>query len=125
MLRPVGDALENLVDPFEDLGRAAFGVLERVSSAGDSAAELFEGAASLAVGYASRAGIMRPPAFALLDVLASRGSDRDFDGLFVGAGGRTYGPSTPLPKLPAVVPSDGRAPAGTIVYVNGINTTKD
>jgi hypothetical protein len=68
---------------------------------------------------------MTRPAFALLEVLASRGSDRDFDGLFVGAGGRTYQPSTPLANVPAVLPSDGRVPTETIVYVNGINTTKD
>ncbi len=79
-----------------------------MSSAGDDAAELFEGAANLVEGYASRTGIMRPPVFALLDVLASRGSDRNFDGLFVGAGGRTYSPSTPLAQVPGVLPSDGR-----------------
>jgi hypothetical protein len=82
----------------------------------------------LVEGYASRVGIIRPPFFAPPDVpttLAARGSDRDFDGLFVGAGGRTYPPSTPLAQVPAVLPGDGRAPRGTIVYVNGISTTKD
>jgi len=79
----------------------------------------------LVEGYASRTGIIRPPVFALPDVLASRGSDRNFDGLFVGAGGRTYPPSTPLAQVPGVVPRDGRTPRGTIVYVNGISTTKD
>jgi hypothetical protein len=125
MFRPVGNVVENLLDPFEDLGRFAGGVLERAGSAGEPVAELFEGAVGLAEGYASRAGIMTRPAFALLEVLASRGSDRDFDGLFVGAGGRTYQPSTPLANVPAVLPSDGRVPTETIVYVNGINTTKD
>jgi hypothetical protein len=128
MLRPVGNAAENLLDPFEDLGRIADLALERAGSAGDIAAELFEGAAGLAEGYASRAGIMTRHVFALQDVRAtreSRGSDRDFDGLFVGANGRTYPPSTPLANVPAVLPGDGRAPVGTIVYVNGISTTKD
>ncbi|HEX8146527.1 MAG TPA: hypothetical protein VF591_04910 [Pyrinomonadaceae bacterium] len=128
MLRPVGNLAENLSDPFEDLGRTAFGVLGRAGSAGGNVAELFEGAVGLAEGYASRAGIMTRPAFALLDapaVSGGRGSDGDFDGLFVGAGGRTYAASTPLARVPAVVPGDGRAPAGTVVYVNGISTTKD
>jgi hypothetical protein len=126
MLRPLGNVAENLLDPFEDLGRFAGDMLGRAESAGEGvAAGLFEGAVGLAEGYASRAGIMTRPAFALLDAPATRGSDRDFDGLFVGAGGRTYSPSTPLANVPAVLPSDGRVPAGTIVYVNGINTTKD
>lgn len=128
MVQPVGNALENLLDPFEDLGRAASGALGRAGSAGEGVAEFFGGAVGLAEGYASRAGIMIRPAFALPAVTAAsrgRGSDRVFDGLYVGAGGRTYAPSTPLADVPGVLPSDGRAPAGTIVYVNGINTTKD
>lgn len=126
MVSPVGNAFDNLLDPFEDLSRAAFGVLERAEPAGQNiAAELFENATSLAEAYAARTGIIRPPIFALQDAPAARGSDRDFDGLFVGAGGRTYAPSTPLSEVPGVVPSDGRVPNETIVYVNGISTTKD
>jgi hypothetical protein len=129
MLRPVGNAAENLLEPFEDLGRLAGLALERAGTAGDTAAGLFEGAAGLAEGYASRAGIMTRRVFESQDVRAStresRGSDRDVDGLFVGAGGRTYPPSTPLADVPAVTPGDGRAPVGTIIYVNGISTTKD
>ncbi len=126
MLGPIGNIAENLPDPLEDVSRLAGNVLGGAGSAGGAVvAELFEDAVGLAEGYASRAGIMTRPAFALPEVLASRGSDRDFDGLFVGAGGRTYAPSTPLAEVPAVVPSDGRVPTETIVYVNGISTTKD
>lgn len=125
MLGPVGDFVENLLDPIEDVGRFAGGALGRVGAAGGGAAELFEGAASLVEGYASRAGIIRPPVFAVFDLMASRGSDGQFDGRFVGAGGRTYAPSTPLSEVPAVRPSDGRTTAETVVYVNGISTTKD
>ena len=125
MLRPVGDFAENLLDPLEDLGRLAGGALGRADTAGGDAAQLFEVGAGLVEGYASRVGIIRPPVFALSEVLASRGSDRDFDGLFVGAGGRTYPPSTPLSQVPAVMPGDGRTTGETIVYVNGISTTKD
>lgn len=126
MLGPVGNFADNLLDPLEDLGRFAGDVMGRAESAGEGVvADIFEGAVGLAEGYASRAGIMTRPAFALFDLLASRGSDRDFDGLFVGAGGRTYAPSTPLANVPGVLPSDGRVPTETIVYVNGISTTKD
>ncbi|HEX8189129.1 MAG TPA: hypothetical protein VF586_12310 [Pyrinomonadaceae bacterium] len=128
MLSPVGNVAENLLDPLGDLGRAASGVLERVGQSGEGAAETFGGAIGLAEGYASRAGIMTRPAFALLEARAVPGGrvpDGDSDGLFVGAGGRTYPPSTPLAQVPCVVPGDGRAPGGTVVYVNGISTTKD
>ncbi|HEX8354742.1 MAG TPA: hypothetical protein VF611_17680 [Pyrinomonadaceae bacterium] len=129
MLRPVGDAVENLLDPLEDLGRLAGGALERAGSAAGDAAGLFEGAAGLVEGYASRAGIMLPPLFPLQAALAaavrSRGSDGRFDGLFVGAGGRTFQPSTPLADVPGVMPRNGRETGRAIVYVNGINTTKD
>src|SRR3712207_5493736 len=125
MVLPVGNFAENLLDPLEDLGRTAFGVLERVGSAREGVAVIAGDAVGLAEGYASRAGLLTPPVFALLDVLAPRGSDRDFDGLFVGAGGRTYSPSTPLSQVPAVLPGDGRVPTETVVYVNGIITTKD
>jgi hypothetical protein len=128
MFNPVGNALENLIDPFEDLGRTAFHALGRAESAVGTTAELFGDAAGLVEGYASRAGIIRPLPFAwerLSAALDGRGSDREFDGRFVGAGGRTYSPSTPLAEVPAVLPSDGRAPVETIVYVNGISTTKD
>ena len=87
MLRPVGDTLGNWLDPLKDLGRFAGDVLDRVGTASDTAERLSEGAVGLVEGYASRSGILTPPVFALLDVLASRGSDRDFDGLFVGAAG--------------------------------------
>ena len=125
MIGVVGNFVENLLDPLEDVSRLAGGVLEQAGAAGAGAGRLFEGTVGLVEGYASRSGILTPPVFALLDVLASRGSDRVFDGLFVGAGGRTYQPSTPLSEVPAVLPSDGRVPAYTVVYVNGISTTKD
>ena len=125
MLRPVGDALENLLDPFEEVGMLAGRVLERVGPAREGVAEIFNDAVGLAEGYAARAGIVRPLPFGSQDAPPARVSDRDFDGLFVGAGGRTYAPPTPLSEVEGVVPGDGRVPDGTIVYVNGINTTKD
>jgi hypothetical protein len=128
MFNPVGNAVENLLDPLEDLGRFTGRALERAESVVPEAAALFGNAVGLAEGYASRAGIIRPLPVAWERVSAAlfgRGADREFDGLFVGAGGRTFSPSTPLSQVPAVLPSDGRAPAETIVYVNGISTTKD
>ena len=126
MFNPVGNVLEKLTDPFEDLGRAAFQALERAESIVNSPAELVGNAVGLAEGYASRVGIVRPVAWESVSAaLFGRGSDREFDGLFVGAGGRTYRPSTPLSEVPAVTPGDGRTPTETVVYVNGISTTKD
>lgn len=79
----------------------------------------------LAEGYASRVGILPRPTFAAQSAARTSRGDREFDGLFVGAGGRTYAPATPLGSIPAVTPTNGRASGETLIYVNGINTTKD
>ncbi|HYH99009.1 hypothetical protein [Hyalangium sp.] len=51
--------------------------------------------------------------------------DRVHDGQFVGAGGQTFPPGTPLNDIPGVTPKNNPNPSSTILYVNGINTTKD
>src|SRR5262245_32280453 len=52
-------------------------------------------------------------------------ADRVHDGQFVGANGQTFPPGTPLSDIPGVTPKNNPNPSSTIVYVNGINTTKD
>ena len=71
--------------------------------------------------YASRLGIDRLPA----GISSNSRPDTDFDGVFVGANGRTYAPNTPLDQIPAVLPRNGQATDETVIYINGINTTKD
>jgi hypothetical protein len=51
--------------------------------------------------------------------------DRVYDGQFVGAGGQTFSPDTPLSSIPAVTPRDNPNATHTVLYVNGIQTTKD
>ncbi|MBZ4417531.1 hypothetical protein [Myxococcus sp. RHSTA-1-4] len=51
--------------------------------------------------------------------------DRVHDGKFVGAGGQTFSPTTPLSDIPAVTPRNNPNATQTILYVNGIQTTKD
>jgi hypothetical protein len=51
--------------------------------------------------------------------------DKVHDGQFVGAGGKTFPPGTALKDIPGVTPKNNPNPSSTIVYVNGINTTKD
>ncbi len=51
-------------------------------------------------------------------------ADTAYDGAFVGAGGKAYPGNTPIDRIPPVLPSDGRKPNETLVYVNGINTDK-
>lgn len=81
---------------------------------------------SLAEGYAARTGLLNPLSnIPLLRTTTNTQSDRDFDGFYVGADGNTYSPTTPLNEIPAVQPSDGRTPNETLIYVNGVNTTKD
>jgi hypothetical protein len=49
-------------------------------------------------------------------------SDKQFDGLFVGANGQTFAPDTPLGEIPAVTPNGGVRNNETLIYVNGIQT---
>jgi hypothetical protein len=51
--------------------------------------------------------------------------DRVHDGQFVGATGKTFPPGTPLSDIPGVTPKNNPNPSHTVLYVNGINTTKD
>jgi hypothetical protein len=51
--------------------------------------------------------------------------DKVYDGQFLGAGGKTFPPGTPLKDIPGVTPKNNPNPSSTIVYVNGINTPKD
>lgn len=51
--------------------------------------------------------------------------DLAFDGHFVGAGGKTYPPGTPLSQIPGVTPANNPNPPETLVFVNGIGNTKD
>jgi len=61
----------------------------------------------------------------LARAVSGRRPDTVYDGVFVGANGQTFPPTTPLTQIPAVNPRDGRVPNETLIYVNGINTTKD
>jgi hypothetical protein len=120
LLRHGGEAL---IDAVEETGRET----------------LFSGL-GLAEGYATRIGtdLLSASVSALVNrssLLATNVSlaparsgnspDTIYDGFFVGANGRTFPPTTPLNQIPAVNPSDGRRPNETLIYINGINTTKE
>ncbi|MBN1203473.1 MAG: hypothetical protein JXB05_00930 [Myxococcaceae bacterium] len=51
--------------------------------------------------------------------------DRVHDGQLLGANGQTFPPGTPLSDIPGVTPKNNPNPSETILYVNGINTTKE
>jgi hypothetical protein len=61
----------------------------------------------------------------LLGGLFGDKSDLVHDGKFVGAGGQTFPPGTPLSQIPGVTPRNDPNPAQTVLYVNGISNTKD
>lgn len=94
----------------------------------------------LAEVYASRIGTDQLPAslstfvnptnlvLAGANRVLARGDNRPdtaYDGRFVGANGQTFSPNTPLNQIPAVEPRNGVTTNETLIYVNGINTTKD
>ncbi|MFY0563176.1 hypothetical protein ACN28E_04985 [Archangium lansingense] len=55
----------------------------------------------------------------------SKPKDKVYDGQFVGAGGQTFPPGTPLKDIPGVTPRNNPNPDKTIIYVNGILTPKE
>jgi hypothetical protein len=73
--------------------------------------------------FASRTGLST--ALNLLSLRLQRAetpTDKQFDGHFVGAGGQTFAPGTPLGEIPAVTPAGGARNNETLIYVNGIRT---
>jgi pimeloyl-ACP methyl ester carboxylesterase len=114
-----------------DLGHA-FGLLESgpqtvVGAMEDTAINTLNLGADLAEGYATRVGsnLLAPGILTLINSRSERPSDTVYDGMFVGANGRTYAPGTPLNQIPTVNPSNGSNTEETLIFVNGINTTKD
>jgi hypothetical protein len=62
---------------------------------------------------------------AVRGLFGGNSADRVHDGQFVGVGGQTFPPTTPLSQIPGVTPRDNPNPTETILYVNGIGNTKD
>jgi pimeloyl-ACP methyl ester carboxylesterase len=126
----IGGAVLETVERAPHLMVAAQAIIEEAEQ---STERFFTQASGLAEGYASRTGILSLPfRLARLDAppirrndAARTPSDSAYDGFFIGANGQAYTPSTPLNQIPAVRPSDGREPNETLIYINGINTTKD
>jgi pimeloyl-ACP methyl ester carboxylesterase len=46
------------------------------------------------------------------------------DGALIGRGGQVYEPSVPLNRAPAIGPNNGRRPTETVLFVNGINNSR-
>jgi hypothetical protein len=93
-----------------------------LAGAQQSASQALLLGAGLGEVYASRLGIDRLPAGVSNN---RRPPDTVFDGVFVGANGQTFAPNTPLDRIPAVQPRNAPATNETLIYINGINTTKD
>ncbi|MCE9673678.1 hypothetical protein LY474_38340 [Myxococcus stipitatus] len=51
--------------------------------------------------------------------------DKVYDGKLVGANGQTFQPGTPLSDIPAVTPRNNPNATGTVIYTNGMMTTKE
>lgn len=92
-----------------------------ITASQQSATQAVLRGAGLGEVYASRLGIDRLPAA----ISNNNRPDTVYDGVFVGADGRTFAPNTPLNQIPAVQPRNGQTTNETLIYINGINTTKD
>ncbi|HET6976026.1 MAG TPA: hypothetical protein VFI24_06870 [Pyrinomonadaceae bacterium] len=113
----------------QDFNVALHGGEALLDAAQASASQAFSVGANLAEVYASRVGTdLLPAGLSNVVNLSSRAEPRPdtvFDGVFVGANGQTFPATKPLNQIPAVQPRNGVTTNETLIYVNGINTTKD
>lgn len=120
---------DNITPRVEDFNLLAQGGEALLDAAQQSATHALSLGVNLAEVYASRQGTSLLPAGIsnLVNLARSdrRPPDTVHDGVFVGANGQTFAPNTPLDQIPAVVPRNGQATDETVIYINGINTTKD
>lgn len=119
------DIGKNLVKPIEFGEKVATRVGGDILRGGITAGNFLKNQTeNLSDVFASRTGLstaLNPLAMRILRG-SSQPSDKDFDGHFVGAGGQTFAPNTPLNQIPAVTPTGGVRNNETLIYVNGIRT---
>jgi hypothetical protein len=118
------DIGRNLIKPLE-LGNSLREKIQNEVLEGGAAVGNFvqEATESLGDVFASRTGLSTALNPLSLRLQAEEPpSDKDFDGHFVGAGGQTFAPGTPLSDIPAVTPQGGVRNNETLIYVNGIQT---
>ncbi|MEP6923890.1 MAG: hypothetical protein ABI954_05475 [Pyrinomonadaceae bacterium] len=60
----------------------------------------------------------------LTNAVQQNSANTDFDGYFVAANGQTFAPSMNLRDIPAVAPRGGTRNNETLIYINGISTTR-
>jgi hypothetical protein len=95
---------------------------QSVTSAANTVAEGAQRTAQAVDGFETKA----PKSSGLLGFFGFGSKpDKKYDGMFVGAGGKTYPPGTPLKDIPGVTPANNPNPSKTIIYVNGIMTPKE
>lgn len=100
----------NLVQKAESAGA---GVVNKVKQEAQVVGDKFEGAAKTAGKVVSA---LNP---------WNKNPDLKYDGMYVGKDGQTFPPNTPLSQIPAVEPKGGVKNNETIIYTNGIQTTKE
>jgi hypothetical protein len=103
----------------------------------EAATQTLNAGVGLAEGYAARRGsdllapglltLVSAPQLLIRSIVAPATSKPDsaYDGFFVGAEGKTFSPATPLNQIPTVKPSDGRETNETLIFINGINTSRN
>lgn len=126
----IGNALsgikDNVVNSFnkiDDVPARVFNEAEeKVTSVGNYFKETTENIGDV---FASRTGLstlLNPLSLRLPNIFPKSNPDKQFDGQFVGANGRTFPPNSPLSQIPAVTPVSGVRNNETLIFVNGIQT---
>jgi hypothetical protein len=130
----IGDIARVGLEVINEAGSLSGGAPQLLGRFSAGPVETFARAASLAEGYAARAGIDllkinglrtgRPISGPLVE-RAGAPPDKQYDGFYVGADRKAYPPSTPLDDVLPVLPRSGRATGERIIFVNGVGNAKD
>jgi hypothetical protein len=116
ILHRVQSTAQKTVDRAQNtVGNAVDAVRNTVEKGGDRVGQFVDSFEAQAVSKAQ----------AVRGLFGGDSPDKVHDGKFVGAGGQTFPPGTPLSSIPGVTPRNNPNPTETILYVNGISDTKD
>jgi hypothetical protein len=112
LVKNVQNGVQKTVDKVQDVASTVGNAVQQTVKKGEQFVDGFEQKAAEKLNLVG-------------ELFGGNKADKANDGKFVGAGGQTFPPGTPLNQMPGVTPKNNPNPSETILYVNGIGNTKD
>ncbi|QQR46330.1 hypothetical protein JKA73_09670 [Myxococcus xanthus] len=128
LINTVRTGAEKAIDRTQDaVGNAVDNVKDAAAAGGRKVGQFVDGFENAVSGTARGVGNVVGGAARGVQEFFGGGNqpDRVHDGKLLGADGATFPPGTPLADIPGVTPANNPNPQSTVLYVNGILTTKE